>query len=42
MASAWLIHADSVHYVWESAVEYSARLAVRIAATPLTAVRDAE
>ncbi len=42
MASDSLVHADSVHYVWESAVEYSARLAVRIAATPLTAVRDAE
>jgi len=42
MASDSLVHADSVHYVWESAVEYSARLADRIAATPLTAVRDAE
>jgi hypothetical protein len=42
MASDSLVHADSVHYVWESAVEYSARLADRIAAAQPAAVRDAE
>jgi len=42
MASDSLVHADSVHYLWESAVEYSARLADRISAAPQTAVRGAE
>jgi hypothetical protein len=42
MASDSLVHADSVHYLWESAVEYSARLADRIATVQPAPVHRAE
>ena len=37
-----LVHADSVHYLWESAVEYSARLADHIATVQPAPVHRAE